>query len=136
MSSPSDLPWYINFLCGGLAACVAELVTLPIDTAKVRLQIQKSSSAQPSAASVLENGSTKGFGINNGATLGRGLLGTVRQIAIEEGPTALYKGLWPGIHRQLVFASLRIGLYGEVSRSGRTSAESSKCPLLLACVEH
>jgi solute carrier family 25 uncoupling protein 8/9 len=32
-------------------------------------------------------------------------------IAKEEGPVALWKGLMPGLQRQLVNASLRIGLY-------------------------
>jgi len=35
-------------------------------------------------------------------------------IAKEEGPQALWKGLGPGLLRQMVFASLRIGLYQPV----------------------
>lgn len=45
----------------------------------------------------------------------RGLLGTVAAIAREEGPGALYKGLEPGMHRQVVYGGLRIGLYDPVS---------------------
>jgi len=39
----------------------------------------------------------------------------MKLIAKEEGMTALYKGFWPAIQRQLVFASLRIGVYKQVS---------------------
>ncbi|RWW49644.1 hypothetical protein BHE74_00044155 [Ensete ventricosum] len=41
----------------------------------------------------------------------RGMLGTVATIAREEGMTALWKGIVPGLHRQCVFGGLRIGLY-------------------------
>jgi solute carrier family 25 (mitochondrial uncoupling protein), member 8/9 len=44
-----------------------------------------------------------------------GMIGMARHIAANEGVTALYKGFWPAIHRQLVFASLRVGLYGQIS---------------------
>lgn len=91
-SPPPALPWYATFGAAGLGACIAEIVTLPIDTAKVRLQLLKKSGAAPSL----------------------GMLGMVRNIALNEGTLALYKGFWPAIHRQLVFASLRVGLYGQV----------------------
>ena len=93
MSSPT-LPWYGTFVSAGLGACIAEIATLPIDTAKVRLQLHKKSTG-------------------SGSNLG--MVGMVLRIAKEEGPLALYKGFWPAIHRQLVFASLRVGLYGQVS---------------------
>ena len=46
----------------------------------------------------------------------RGLTGTIATICREEGPRAVYNGLAPGLHRQLVFASIRIGLYDDVKR--------------------
>jgi hypothetical protein len=42
------------------------------------------------------------------------MVSTMRLIARDEGTAALYKGFWPAIQRQLVFASLRIGLYKQV----------------------
>lgn len=70
-----------------------------MDTAKVRLQLQK-----------------KGVG-GDGLVLPKykGLLGTVGTIAREEGLAALWKGIVPGLHRQCLFGGLRIGLYEPVS---------------------
>lgn len=45
----------------------------------------------------------------------RGLLGTVGTIAREEGLSALWKGIVPGLHRQCLYGGLRIGLYEPVS---------------------
>jgi solute carrier family 25 (mitochondrial uncoupling protein), member 8/9 len=88
------LPWYTTFLCAGVGACVAEFVTLPVDTAKVRLQLLKKAGATGPS---------------------QGMIGIGMEIAKREGVLALYKGFWPAMHRQLVFASLRVGLYGQIS---------------------
>ena len=56
---------------------VAEVVTIPIDTAKVRLQIQTTPAGQKPHYN--------------------GLIGTVKTIAAEEGTMALYGGLVPGL---------------------------------------
>eukprot|EP00850_Spirogloea_muscicola_P016159 SM000129S26146 [mRNA] locus=s129:268061:270037:- [translate_table: standard] len=42
------------------------------------------------------------------------MLGTMATIAREEGTAALWKGLVPGLHRQILFGGLRIGLYEPV----------------------
>lgn len=70
-----------------------------MDTAKVRLQIQKKAVA------------------GDGVALPkyRGMLGTVGTIAKEEGLSALWKGIVPGLHRQCLYGGLRIGLYEPVS---------------------
>ncbi len=76
-----------------------QICTIPLDTAKVRLQLQK----KPVAG--------------DGLTLPkyRGMLGTVATIGREEGLAALWKGIVPGLHRQCLFGGLRIGLYEPVS---------------------
>jgi solute carrier family 25 (mitochondrial uncoupling protein), member 8/9 len=85
-----------NLFAAGSAACIAEIVSLPLDTAKVRLQLQ-------------------GAGIKAGEPVKyTNIMQTVRTIAVEEGPQALWKGLAPGLLRQMVFATLRIGLYEPV----------------------
>ena len=56
---------------------MAETATIPLDTAKVRLQIQSKIGEQKY----------------------KSMLQTAKTIAIEEGPRALYQGLLPGLQR-------------------------------------
>lgn len=46
----------------------------------------------------------------------RGLVGTCLTVAREEGPGALWKGLGPGLQRQVIYGGLRIGLYDPVKK--------------------
>ena len=98
------LPLYATFLSSATAACWAETLSLPVDTAKVRLQLQGAAAASASSAT---GGSTSQLKYN-------GLLGTMRTVAREEGVAALWKGLTPGLHRQCLFGGLRIGMYEPV----------------------
>ncbi|XP_058497126.1 mitochondrial brown fat uncoupling protein 1 [Solea solea] len=94
---PTDVPppLGVKMASAGAAACIADLVTFPLDTAKVRLQIQ---------------GEKKGLaGIRY-----RGVFGTITTMVRTEGPRSLYNGLVAGLQRQLCFASIRIGLYDNV----------------------
>ncbi|KAF5750871.1 UNCOUPLING family protein [Tripterygium wilfordii] len=92
----SDISLAGTFAASAFAACFAEICTIPLDTAKVRLQLQKKAV--------------------DGAALPkyRGMLGTVATIAREEGLSALWKGIVPGLHRQCLYGGLRIGLYEPV----------------------
>ncbi|XP_077215150.1 mitochondrial uncoupling protein 1-like [Tasmannia lanceolata] len=87
-----------TFASSAFAACFAEICTIPLDTAKVRLQLQKKAVA------------------GDGVALPkyRGMLGTVATIAREEGLSSLWKGIVPGLHRQCLFGGLRIGMYEPV----------------------
>ncbi|CAN8279227.1 unnamed protein product [Cochlearia groenlandica] len=93
----SDLSLPKTFACSAFAACVGEVCTIPLDTAKVRLQLQKSAIAGDVSLPKY-----------------RGLLGTVGTIAREEGLRSLWKGVVPGLHRQCLFGGLRIGMYEPV----------------------
>lgn len=93
----TNTPIPTKFFCAGTAACVAEATTIPLDTAKVRLQIQGEGASLPKSQLKY-----------------RGMFGTMMTMSKEEGPRALYKGLVPGLHRQMAFASIRIGLYDSV----------------------
>jgi solute carrier family 25 uncoupling protein 8/9 len=94
----SDISFAGTFASSAFAACFAEICTIPLDTAKVRLQLQKKAIA--------------GDGL--GLPKYKGMLGTVGTIAREEGISALWKGIVPGLHRQCLFGGLRIGLYEPV----------------------
>ena len=90
----SEFKYFIkNLLSASAAGCVAEIATIPIDTAKVRLQIQGKQQDK------------------NVKSKYAGFYGTMRTIKGEEGFKALYKGLSAGLQRQIVFAGLRVGLY-------------------------
>lgn len=101
MAPVSDQKANISFTgtlaSGAFAACFAEVCTIPLDTAKVRLQLQKKAVGDAAALPKY-----------------RGMLGTVGTIAREEGMSALWKGIVPGLHRQCLYGGLRIGLYDPV----------------------
>lgn len=50
----------------------------------------------------------------NGAIVYRGLFGTIFGMVRHEGFRSLYGGIVPGLQRQCLFASIRIGLYEPV----------------------
>lgn len=82
------------FFFGGVASCVAEATTFPIDTAKTRLQLQ---------------GQTKD--VRHSSTPYRGMVHCWKRIAAEEGVRMLYSGLSPALLRQAVYGTIKYGLY-------------------------
>ncbi|KAL1359795.1 hypothetical protein HN51_005145 [Arachis hypogaea] len=96
-NSKSDISFAGTFASSAFSACFAEVCTIPLDTAKVRLQLQKQAAA------------------GDAVTLPKykGMMGTVATIA-REGLSALWKGIVPGLHRQCLYGGLRIGLYEPV----------------------
>ncbi|XP_028771472.1 mitochondrial uncoupling protein 2 [Neltuma alba] len=113
LNSGTQISFSQAFLCSAFAACLAEFCTIPLDTAKVRLQLQKKAAT----------------GDGTGIPKYRGLLGTVKTIAREEGLLALWKGIIPGLHRQFVYGGLRIGLYDPVKTFLVGSAFVGEIPL-------
>jgi hypothetical protein len=77
-----------------VAAGVAEVLTLPIDQAKVRLQVQQ----------VRADGSRQYAG----------MVDCIRQTRATEGGAALWKGLQPSLLRQCCYTSLSMVLYEPV----------------------
>uniref|UniRef100_F6PWX7 Uncoupling protein 3 n=1 Tax=Ornithorhynchus anatinus TaxID=9258 RepID=F6PWX7_ORNAN len=114
---PPDAPptTTVKFFGAGTAACFADILTFPLDTAKVRLQIQ----GEPGAGQPVRY---------------RGVLGTILTMARTEGPGSLYGGLVAGLQRQMSFASVRIGLYDSVKQlyTPAGSEQSSIAVRLLA----
>ncbi|KAF6724893.1 Mitochondrial uncoupling protein 2 [Oryzias melastigma] len=99
MTDPNP-PAAVRVLAAGSAGCVADLVTFPLDTAKVRLQIQ-------GEGRTAVQGQTVKY---------RGVFGTIVTIVRTEGPRSLYNGLVAGLQRQMTFASVRIGLYDSMKQ--------------------
>merc|ERR1712087_894908 len=77
-----------RFLSSSVAATFAEILTLPIDVAKTRLQTQS------------QNG-----------TQYRGMVDALVLIYEHEGIQALWKGLRPALIRQVCYSSLSLVLY-------------------------
>ncbi|XP_034173499.1 dicarboxylate carrier UCP2 [Osmia lignaria lignaria] len=102
----NDFPWWMRIFAAGTAACIADLATFPLDTAKVRMQIAGESRPIQLAAT---DGSL--LAIRNTQP---GLWRTVGNIIRVEGPRSLYGGLSAGLQRQMCFASIRLGLYDGV----------------------
>lgn len=71
-----------KLISAGSAACIAEAITLPMDCAKIKLQVE-----------------------------GGTLVSTIRTIAVTDGTKGFFRGLVPGLHRQLGFCTIRLGLY-------------------------
>ena len=71
--------FFRNVAMASFSAMFAEVCTIPVDTAKVRLQIQKT----PPGEKPRYNG----------------LVGTMGKVAAEEGPLALFGGLSAGLQR-------------------------------------
>uniref|UniRef100_A0A671LGI8 Mitochondrial uncoupling protein 2-like n=1 Tax=Sinocyclocheilus anshuiensis TaxID=1608454 RepID=A0A671LGI8_9TELE len=108
---PTDLPptAAVKFFGAGTAACFADLVTFPLDTAKVRLQIQGESTAASGSAVVKY----------------RGVFGTIATMVHTEGARSLYSGLVAGLQRQMSFASVRIGLYDSMKQFYNRGSENA-----------
>lgn len=94
--SPASPGFGVQLLTAGTAACIADLWTFPLDTVKVRLQVQ----GEAGSAAVMYNG----------------VFRTVLGIFRDEGPKALYNGIIPGLQRQMAFSAIRIGAYESVKQ--------------------
>uniref|UniRef100_A0A3Q4HS01 Mitochondrial brown fat uncoupling protein 1-like n=1 Tax=Neolamprologus brichardi TaxID=32507 RepID=A0A3Q4HS01_NEOBR len=99
----------VKIFSAGTAGCVADLVTFPLDTAKVRLQVQGESKP-------LVKGQRAEY---------RGVFGTIFTMVKTEGPRSLYSGLVAGLHRQMSFASIRIGMYDTMKQLYTRGSEST-----------
>lgn len=82
----------------GIAACLAETMTLPIDTAKVRMQIATRQHLVGGAGDVKP----------------MGFIRVLERMVRDEGITAWWKGLPAGLHRQIIYATLRISMYPHI----------------------
>lgn len=86
---------------------MAETLTLPFDTAKVRLQLQT---------------------LSTGERRYKGPVQTIGRIIQDEGLRGPFKGWVAGLQRQLLFTGIRLGLYDNV-KALVTPAGASEPPL-------
>lgn len=105
-SASEDFSLGVKLLTAGTAACIADLATFPLDTAKVRMQIAGEGQA-------LWLASAEGSVLAVRASQ-PGLWQTMGNIVRLEGVRSLYGGLSAGLQRQMCFASIRLGLYDSV----------------------
>ncbi|KAA0198777.1 Brain mitochondrial carrier protein short-inserted form [Fasciolopsis buskii] len=91
------------FVYGGTAAIFAESCTFPIDTSKTRLQIQGE----------MVTGTAKKF---SGGTY-RGMFHCIYSIGKHEGVRPLYRGLSAAILRQLIYGTIKFGMYNHMKRA-------------------
>ncbi|XP_011265856.1 mitochondrial uncoupling protein 2 isoform X1 [Camponotus floridanus] len=101
-----DFSLGFKLLTAGTAACIADLATFPLDTAKVRMQI-----AGEGQALLLASAEGSVFAVRASQP---GLFQTIGNIVRFEGARSLYGGLSAGLQRQMCFASIRLGLYDSV----------------------
>mmetsp|Transcript_76018 Transcript_76018/g.143291 ORF Transcript_76018/g.143291 Transcript_76018/m.143291 type:complete len:284 (-) Transcript_76018:69-920(-) len=93
--------WTLGQSCciSGTAAIIAESVTIPFDTAKVRLQTQRTTSGVMPKY--------------------RGPLQTIATLVRESGLQAPFRGLVPGCHRMFIYTSIRLGLLDKMKTAAR-----------------
>jgi len=108
-----------KMMAAGTAASIAEIMTIPMDTTKVRLQLQGENAAGMASPQTVKY---------------RGMVNTMITITKEEGAQSLFRGLNAGIQRQICFCGIRIGLYDTVRKLyGDTSEGKPKIlPKILA----
>ncbi|KAF4044002.1 Mitochondrial carrier protein [Phytophthora infestans] len=88
-------PQWTRFLAGGAASATAELLTLPIDITKVRLQAQRSGPTAGGKPTVHYNG----------------MVHAAQTMIKQEGPGALWNGATPALLRQVSYTSICMVLY-------------------------
>ena len=107
----------VKLVSAGTAACIAEVITLPMDCTKIKLQVKYklyitfvlSSNKHPFLSSF--HTSLLLLNIFHLQVEGGGVVSTIRNIAVQDGARGFYRGLVPGLHRQLGFCTIRLGLY-------------------------
>lgn len=77
---------WVSGLSGSIAGSIAEFTTLPMDTVKVRMQINAS------------KGRLSPWDVS-------------RKILSEEGPRGFFKGLSPAIARQVIYQGIKMLIY-------------------------
>ncbi|CAF4475104.1 unnamed protein product, partial [Rotaria socialis] len=114
-SSSSDHPIITELITSGLSVSIANLITLPIDVLKVRLQLAN-------AAMTTSQSSIKA-----------GLIETTKNVYQKEGIRAFYSGFTPAILRGLFYGGVRLGAYGPIKNMlKRLVSDDNKSSIVFA----
>ncbi|XP_024215288.1 mitochondrial uncoupling protein Bmcp isoform X3 [Halyomorpha halys] len=106
------------FVYGGLASCIAELGTFPIDTTKTRLQVQGQKFDKKCASLKY-----------------RGMTDALLKISKQEGFIALYSGISPAVLRQATYGTIKFGSYYSLKdflENGEESVSTNICCAVVA----
>lgn len=104
------------FVYGGLASCVAEFGTFPIDTSKTRLQVQGQK-----------------LDANHSELKYRGMIDCLLKISRQEGVSALYAGIWPAVLRQATYGTIKFGTYYSLKKLAIRQYGNETVTLNVAC---
>jgi len=99
-----------RFFAAGIGAGVAEMLTLPVDAAKVRLQLQASTGAAAAAPKYT------------------GLVQGMWRIGSDEGLAALWRGFEPALVRQVSYTGMSFVLYEPVRNAIAGDVPKSEIP--------
>ena len=102
------------FLSGGIAGCAATCCIQPIDTVKVRIQLQ-------------------GENVTNTNILRKNALQIGKNIIKTEGFPSLYKGLSAALLRQITYGASRLGIYKTLSNKYVSEGSSYNFAKRLGC---
>jgi hypothetical protein len=103
-----------------IGAAVAEITTLPVDAAKVRLQMQVTGVRAATAVGTVGHSSSSTAAIAAAGSLPckppkyTGLLQAMYRIGLEEGPASLWRGVEPALVRQCSYTGMSFVLYQPV----------------------
>lgn len=89
--SPSKQPIWQQLALGGTSCAIATTFTHPIDTVKLRLQLQGAYATESARYS--------------------GLFSGLARVTRDEGVSALYLGISPAILRAATYSATRLGMY-------------------------
>lgn len=92
-------PFIVGFMAGACGSSMAEAITIPLDTAKVRMMLYGMSGKYATVTS------------------------TLKTIKREQGMSRLWKGTVPAVSRQIVFTGLKLSLYEPIRNWSCVSEE-------------
>ena len=100
------MKFLLNFLCGTLASMTATTIIQPIDMVKVRIQLRSEVGGSTNPVSV------------------------IREIIKSGGIKEFYKGLDSALLRQVVYGTLRLGIYFNMMEYYKNKSEDGRTTFL------